>query len=356
MQIEYGSDFHFIDNISAGTGNTSINKIYPDALIYFSGRSALFSLLNFGISNYSWKKLYLPTYYCHDVDSFLQPLPIKVYYYEDGPYTGKQLELTQIDRRDSVIVHVNYFGFNTASRLVTKNAFIIEDHTHDLLSEWALNSTADYCFASLRKSLPVPAGGMVWSPVALQLAMAPPENNLSNSIVYMKLSAMLLKKLYLEKSNVEKEDFRTLYLNSELLFEQSQTLATLPVNIVKLINEIDLKIVNEKKIKNYTYLIELIKPRHLLWNVENSGSICPFGLFMFLESNQKRDALKSHLISNNIYPAVLWPHQKDPIAAEFAGRSLLIHCDLRYNAGDMEFIAQIINDYYNGNENNSMLR
>ena len=349
MQIEYGSDFHFIDNIKANTGNSCINNIFPDSVIYFSGRSALFSLLSFGISTYSWKNLYLPTYYCHDVDSFLQGLPINIYYYEDGPYNRKQLELPQIDRKENVIVHVNYFGYNTASRLSTKNAFTVEDHTHDLISEWALNSAADYCFASIRKTIPVPAGGLLWSPAALQLPIVPSENNLSNSIVYMKLSAMLLKKLYLEKGNIEKQDFRTLYLNSELLFNDNHTVTNLPAGIIKLINDIDLKALKEKKIQNYNYLINLIKAKNLLWNVEDSRHICPLGLIMYLEDNNKRDAIKNHLIFNNIYPAVLWPNQKESLAAEFAGRSLLIHCDVRYNSNDMEFIAQIINNYCNGN-------
>lgn len=348
MQIEYGSDFHFIDNLKS-TDNSSISEILPGSIIYFSGRSALFGLLSFGISTYGWKNLYLPTYYCHEVDSFLQALPINIYYYEDGPYNTNQLELPQIDKRESVIVHVNYFGFNTASRLVTKNAFTVEDHTHDLNSSWALNSAADYCFASIRKTLPVPAGGLVWSPVALNLPIVPPENEISNSIAYMKLSAMLLKKLYLEKKNIEKQDFRTLYLDSELLFEGGRTVANLPAIIVKLINDINVKTLKEQKIKNYNYLIDLIKAKNLLWNVENSRHICPLGLIMYLDSNSKRDAIKNHLISNNVYPAVLWPHQKESLAADFSGRTLLIHCDGRYNADDMEFIAQILNHYCDGN-------
>ncbi|MEP7106548.1 MAG: hypothetical protein ABI760_01175 [Ferruginibacter sp.] len=349
MQIEYGSDFHYIDSYQGHAGKSAIDKIFPDSIIYFSGRSALSGLLSFGINTYSWKNLYLPTYYCHDVDSFLQALPINIYYYEDGPYNNKQLELPQIDRRENVIVHVNYFGFSTESRLVTKNAFTIEDHTHDLISEWALNSTADFCFASIRKTIPVPVGGLVWSPAAHKLPVVPSENNLSNSIVYMKLSAMLLKKLYLEKGNIEKRDFRTIYLNSELLFEERQTVAGLPAVIVKLINGIDVKAAKKQKLKNYNDLIDLIKAKNILWNVEDTRHICPLGLIMYLDSNSKRDAIKSHLISNNIYPAVLWPHQKELLAAEFSDRSLLIHCDVRYGADDMEFIAQIINNYYNGN-------
>ena len=125
MQIEYGSDFHFSDNLKPGASGSSLNKIFPGAVIYFSGRSALFSLLSFGINAYNWKNLYLPTYYCHDVDSFIQALPIDIYYYEDGPYNTKLLAAPQIDTKESVIVHVNYFGFNTESRLVNKNAFTI---------------------------------------------------------------------------------------------------------------------------------------------------------------------------------------------------------------------------------------
>jgi hypothetical protein len=40
---------------------------------------------------------------------------------------------------------------------------LVEDHSHDPFSPWAVGSSADYAFCSLRKTLPVPDGGLLWS-------------------------------------------------------------------------------------------------------------------------------------------------------------------------------------------------
>lgn len=345
MQIEYGSDLQYINFFKEST-QLSIQEIYPQSQLFFSGRSALFSLIQSGIKLYNWNKIYLPDYYCHDVDEFIKDLPISICYYNDGPYSDELIDdVGAIDKSTNAVVHVNYFGFGKRSRLSFANAFIIEDHTHDLASDWALNSTAHYCFASLRKSLPVPAGGIIWSPQKLELPESPPESQTSNSAVFMKLSAMLLKKNYLEKGNIDKQNFRDLYLNSELLFEKQETNAALPLIIHSLINKIPIEILRAHKTNNFKKLSEAIKIKKIIWQRKISGNQCPFSFILCFENEEKRNTMKKYLIENNIYPAVLWPHQKQIKAKEFSAKVLFVHCDIRYSLADMSYLAEIINNY-----------
>lgn len=59
---------------------------------------------------------------------------------------------------------MNYFGLRTSRSNQSLPIPVIEDHSHDLLGRWPLYSDADWCIASIRKTLPTIEGGMVWSP------------------------------------------------------------------------------------------------------------------------------------------------------------------------------------------------
>lgn len=344
MQKEYGSDFHYID-FPVKSINDSIQSFYPNSVLFFSGRAALFNLIQLGIKIYKWEKVFLPDYYCHDVDEFIKPLQIEICYYNDGPDEKNLSDFDSIDKSTNVFVHVNYFGFSASLKLALKNAFIIEDHTHDLISGWATISNAHYCFASLRKSLPIPAGGIIWSPRKLEMPREPAESELTGLITYMRLSAMLLKRVYLQNGNVNKQDFRNLYLNSESFFEQQGTNAALPSSIVANISKIPMQVLKEHKIKNYKFLSETIGTKNIIWRQSLSEDQCPFGMVLYFDDEKKRNGMKQYLIENNIYPAVLWPNQTTLKAKNFSAKSLLIHCDIRYTLDDMKLIAEAVNNY-----------
>lgn len=347
MQAEYGSDFHFVD--PTVETNATVEEVYPNARLYFSGRSALFKLVKWGMEQHGWKKLYLPHYYCHEVTCFAHHLPIEVCFYNDGPYQTAEPDMSHIDKEGNVYVKVNYFGFTGAPTFVPVRAFLIEDHTHDLISDWAQNSAAHYCFASLRKSLPVPAGGVVWSPrkLALPENAATTANGKTEAATYMKLCAMLMKKIYVEGGDTRKQDFRTLFMDSEQLFQDLDTAAALPPLAMALLRRISVKQLRSKKQDNYNYLFDGIRGKHSLWGQAATKNQCPFGMIFCFGGQIERDNFKNYLIGRNIYPAVLWPEQQETKARDFSGRTLLVHCDFRYTPDDMMFMADVINHYEN---------
>ena len=71
---------------------------------------------------------------------------------------------------------------------------LVEDHSHDPFSPWATSSSADYAFSSLRKTLPVPDGAILWSPRGSPSAASRAGRADGSEL---KLAAMLLKGRYL---------------------------------------------------------------------------------------------------------------------------------------------------------------
>ena len=162
---EFGSDFHVClkeDFLQHDETNIFFDK--ERFSLFFSGRSALYSLLKYGIEKYNWRKVYFPDYYCHEVIEFVRSLSIEIAYYEFNPYLDSEKEVIEVDDHEgNVIVTVLFFGITTPRLNYSKKAALIEDVTHNILA--FKESRADYCIASLRKQLPVPCGGFTYSPL-----------------------------------------------------------------------------------------------------------------------------------------------------------------------------------------------
>ena len=170
---EFGSDFHYIDIV------TPVNHHLLDNCIFFAyGRHPLLAVL----INNKFKRVWLPEYYCYEVVDYLRNKGIEIAFYFDNPFCDVQdLAFNDIRFREGdVLLRINFFGLRRFSSNINFNIPVIEDHSHDLLGEWASHSDADWCFASLRKTLPVAEGGILWSPKNHNLGSYLPENSIIN--------------------------------------------------------------------------------------------------------------------------------------------------------------------------------
>jgi hypothetical protein len=106
---------------------------------------------------------------------------------------------------------MNYFGLRQAFAVPRRGGVeIVEDHSHGPSFPLATSSAADFCIASLRKTISLSDGGVLWSPVGHAL---PPEPHLTmqrKRAAATKLSAMILKGMYLESHRIDKASFRDL--------------------------------------------------------------------------------------------------------------------------------------------------
>ena len=169
---EFGLDTHCYR--SQGQGEFTLSDFFPIANYYADGRQTLIHLYK----SQGWTRLWVPMYFCYDVIESLTKAGLDLRYYADHPgYTDDSKTLEAIHkngylRPKDAVLRVNYFGTRSYRSTEKLPVAIVEDHTHDLIGEWALKSQADWCIASLRETLPILKGAILWSPLGLDFPKA----------------------------------------------------------------------------------------------------------------------------------------------------------------------------------------
>ncbi len=333
---EWGSDFHYVTDDSI-RNPTDADPFFQDAALFFSGRSALLALLDWGIAEKKWKKVYVPSYYCQEVYGFLENNGIVLEKYPCNPLTGSTFSTVE-DLSEHAIILVSYFGFTLPSDSLT-HITKIADVTHDLTA--ANTNGADYTFGSLRKELPVPVGGFVKSAGHLNV---PAYTAKAEEVALKKLSGMMLKKEYLEGTFEHKSVFRELLSEAETSFEHSGTHGALPPVAEAYIKGMKVSGIKKAKKSNLAFIKTKIMASHY-FDISGTPNNDEFGLILHFRKPEIRNAFRQHLIKHAVYPVVLWPGQHSEEDRRFENTFLMVHCDFRYVEEDMEYIAEIINRF-----------
>lgn len=333
---EFGSDFHSLDNFYSG--RASLTKIYPNSLFLANGRQCIEIL----IKKYAWKRIWMPAYFCYEVMESIRNTGIEILFYADYP-NAHDISLTEnIDFQEGdVLFRVNYFGLRNYRSNKHIPVPVIEDHTHDVLGQWALYSDADWCIASLRKTYPIAGGGMLWSPKGHSLpSCAPTEANLQ--MIELRWKAMDLKRDYLRGGNIKKDDFRKLFVETEELME-SLPVSSMDNRALKLVGSWDINAWYNVKKRNWSLLKNRL-PVNVHCMIPEDETCTPFSLILLLDNRVERDKFRMKLIKNQVYPAVLWNVPEDSMddISNFSQRMISIHCDGRYNECEMIQLGKII--------------
>lgn len=333
---EFGSDFHYISGFQ-GKGNI-LNKFYPKANYYADGRQALIHLYHLQ----GWQRLWVPEYFCYEVIESLKQAGLKLMFYSDYP-GNDDANLNKVVRPSDAVLRVNYFGTRSYRSLEKLSvAAVIEDHTHDLIGDWPIHSTADWCLASLRKTVPISEGGILWSPIGLKLPMAPESSDENEKVATIRWEAMKLKSRYLAGEGVEKAEFRKGYVDTEEYFDRAPVCA-LDKKSQDFLKTFDIRSWYNRKRENWELLKDIKKNGVRVITPENMGCY-PFSWVLLFDNPDERDRVRKALIEHQIYPAVLW-NVPDTVSEEvknFSHRMLSIHCDARYTKEDIFQMKTII--------------
>ncbi len=341
--IEFGSDFHFI-NCFQDTNN-NLQGFYPHANYYADGRQALIHLYH----SQGWQRLWVPEYFCYDVIASLKEAGMSIMFYQDWPDDhdeGNTLENIQRNghfRYTDAVLRVNYFGMRSRRRAEHLSvAAVVEDHTHDLIGDWVVHSTADWCIASLRKTLPLPEGGMLWSPKGLPLPEAPERSAQNEEIAAIRWKAMKLKAGYLAGEEIEKAAFREGLVNTEEYFDHAPVCSLDNASLAYL-ESFNVQEWYGRKRDNWNVLQEIRKDGVHILRPENLGGY-PFSLILLFDSVDERDRVRKALIEHQVYPAILWniPAPTDEEIFHFSRSMLSVHCDGRYSSDDIQQMKLII--------------
>lgn len=338
---ELGSDFNLF--LSPTSNNLFVED--KEINLFFSGRTALYSLLKWGIQNKAWKNVLFPSYYCHEVVDFIRSLPINVEYFNFNPFIGERLdiELEGFDKEGNVFINVDYFGLTKVTCYNFQYSIVIDDLTHNF--DRLYKSEADYCFGSLRKILPTPCGGFLFSSLKNTIPVEF-DKEFSESISIQKLSAMYLKTQYLSGKEIDKNLFRKLYLESEESFSDRQTISKIPLSALSVLQYLDLDYISTRKKENLKLILdEIIPVKGVTFNLAKNDNSA-FGLLLQFKEIKMRDELRLYLISNKIYPAVLWPNQFREEDIYYSNLILFLHIDFRYNKSDIIYLGSILNIFF----------
>ncbi len=335
---EFGSDFHYIENYQ--TKRAHLTDVYHDAVLLADGRQGIVAL----IRQYRWRRMWMPEYFCYEVISTIaEQTGIEMVYYPDWPGNDDRKVVEALTYQEGdVLFRVNYFGMRDVRTNRNIPVPVIEDHSHDLLGHWALYSDADWCVASLRKSLPIPEGGMLWSPKGFTLEQTLTLTDDNGKVAAIRWEGMQMKAAYLSGELQDKEAFRKKYIDTEEWFDHAG-LSWIDERSKDYVGSLDINAWQGAKRKNWGMLKQMVKAGTILPEDE---SCAPFSFILLAESPDARKNIRKRLIERSVYPAILWnvPERTCKEVQAFSQRMLSIHCDGRYTEDDMRQLAAIINE------------
>lgn len=336
---EYGSDFHYIQPSDSAV--ESFSSFYPDAVFYASGRQALIDLYK----KMKWNRIWVPDYFCYEVLGSLEREGLNLEFYTDYPLFNEDEIVPSLPYKDGdVLFRVNYFGLRFKRSNNSIPVPVVEDHTHDLVGDWAKNSDADWCIASLRKTMPLAEGGVLWSPKGFRIQTLPKVAESNEVLASRRWNAMKQKALYLDDKIQDKSEFRAELMSTEEQFD-SMKMSALDSKTSDYIERFDLNQWYLRKQENWSILKDIKSDVFRVLEPEKPNCN-PFSLTLLFNEEEQRNLYRQTLINKDVYPAILWaiPPLKRSELKDFSGRMLSIHCDARYSIDDMIKLRDIITD------------
>jgi len=337
---EFGSDFHLI--YGNDSNKAHLTDLYRDAVLMADGRQCIEIL----IRQYGWKRLWMPEYFCYNIIEYLQKnTGIDIAFYTDHPENDDKKVIPNLCFQEGdALLRMNYFGLRSFRSTYDIPVPVIEDHSHDLVGDWAKNSDADWCVASLRKIIPIPEGGIVWSPKGYCLNCHLTQSASNDDLTQKRWLAMEEKDKYLKGIIGDKDVFRNLYLETEDAFD-GLDISLIDERSKHFLMSFDLDNWNFAKKRNYEMLCRLDSNRGVQVIRPENGNLTPFSLVLLFDDELKRERVRKKLIESSVYPAVLWhvPDSSHDEVRGFSMRMLSIHCDGRYKEKDIDELYNTIN-------------
>jgi hypothetical protein len=319
------------------------------ASFFGSGRGALVGLVAWGARRRGWRRVWLPSYACPEVPAALLALggaEVELRAYPDPDLeVPPDLDRVPVDAGDLLVV-VNQLGIRARPDVApakARGAVVVEDHSHDLGSAWALESEADYAFASLRKTLPLADGGAVWSPMDLELPPEPTVQGDGSRRVAAALEARTRR-----PGPDGRLEFRALARAAAGSGEPAPGAAISPVSRA-LVPQMPVLAWRERRRRNLDILAEAVTAPGLQVLRAPEGGVA-FALTLLFDDAGARTAARQALVERAVAPVVLWPLDPardwgaGPADADLSSRILSIHGDQRFDADDMRRLAQILGE------------
>ncbi len=345
--MELGSDFEL--NLSGlSVKNDSIYQYLQeyDTIFFDSGRTAA-RVLN---SKLKIGTILLPDYICESVIQVYRD-KFKIRYYHINRDFSIDFDDFENKMDDSVtIVYImHYFGMIQENEILDaivseKNKYgfeIIEDTTHSIFTK--SRTIGDYCVCSLRKWFPVTDGGVLYSYQGLKdiyVQDIPVKEPLE------RLTAMLLKKLYIDGKLDCNDLYREIFIREEEKLDQQDRVYQISDISRSLLKYFSVSDLISKRIKNYGIVYETLccKSMNVLPKCkEMVPLVCP----VYIED---RDKFRNYLINNHVYCAVHWPLEEPELyfneETVYVSKHIIsLPIDQRYDRKHMDYLCTLVKEY-----------
>ncbi|WP_419211078.1 hypothetical protein ACNR9Q_10010 [Maribacter sp. X9] len=345
--IGYGSFFHQVEpNLFGSLANTDF---CDDRILFYSGRHAIKYIILLLKKTEAIETVWFPNYYCPFVKEWLEHEFETIKYYEIDPFDPKAtIDWSNFKNKNAILFVNNYWGLKTNPIPDQERPWVIEDHSHGWLSEGCENSTADFCIASLRKTIPLPLGGIAWKPkksrskialASLNLPYVDEAEKIAIREAWDSIGEAMRLKATCEEAMV-KDNYLQLHAKGESKLGVNYSIVPVLEQHKIRLEEFLFKDYNHFKNRNLAYTVPKIEPSPF-FKIINTESFDGFGLLLVFKEEACLKKLKSFLISKAIYPAELWPKNTMATAYKFL---LNIHMDFRYTPENLNYIIEAVNN------------
>jgi dTDP-4-amino-4,6-dideoxygalactose transaminase len=357
---EVGSEFDWLNEcVMVSVPHTLLPKYYE---LFSSATACLLSLESMLNQKARYRlRLHLPSFLCMDFAAKLKKV-FDICWYRDLPNQASPDFNSLNTLSGDLVLAVNLFGIRQGKvwqdwLIEHRNIILIEDHTHDPFSSWARQSTAHYAIASLRKTLPIPDGGIIWSGQNMKL---PKASASSSSGALKRLTAMVLKRAYLDGANISKDTYRRLEIESqeEIDSETNCVASSFTSHILSYLKIPEFRRQRETNVRLFlNSILTETNPNWMpLFSSWPAGTV-PFNSIIVCQSTDIRDSLRKYLIGQNIFPAIHWAQttpeksSNDPLAIDLSNRILTIPTDQRYSLDDIALVVAKITNFFKNYHN-----
>ncbi len=342
---EIGSEFHWDPAALRSDAQGSGTPWPAGHELFATGSGALSALLR----SLEAPRLHVPSFFCTGVAELLAADAPLAWYRHLPDERGPRLDSLAV-RPGDVVLAQNLFGRDDRAPWDAwirdhPDVIVVEDHSHDPLSDWARTSTAAFAVASLRKTLPLPDGGLLWSPCGY--ALPSPAGPVSEG-AELKLAAMLLKAAWRDGRDVSKDGFRALQQKGEhRLLGSAGPASAVTRTVLTLIDAAGLR---ARATGSARALAAMLPATDRDWQALPVGpaSVATFRVQLLCRTAGIRDALLAHLARHRIFAPVHWRQDRsgfwsgDAEAADRADRILTLPVDHRCTPDDVRRIAEVL--------------
>lgn len=347
--MELGSEF----SLSLSSLNKSDNNLefylkeYTDVLYLDSGRSAIRYLSR---QLHEIDEVLLPEFICESVINCFNVDKIHFYRLNNDFTVDVEDIRSKMTQNTKLLFLMHYFGAIQPENVLYEiqkiaketQCTILEDATHSIFG--CKRTIGDYVVASVRKWLPIPKGGVLFS---VNDTMGLQRLSLQRCIDNEKAYGMILKDMFLKNQLECNNKYREIFVNSERkLDEQTKILGMSDFSryVASCIDVIEMK---QRRQKNYRYLKDRLAELKLFSAANILEEECPF---VFPVRVPNRDMFRKYLIDNKIFCAVHWPvdgiREAEREVAVYNSNTLIsLPIDQRYDAKHMDYMVDVILKY-----------